>query len=117
MRANSGAVAMCADNMARGVAQDRAQRCFAYMLHPGLFAGGGGLGRSALPAGPPLQKASPRPNPAHEARIEEGRQRMWANIARQLERHREDVARRPSGRTQHALDRSEAAFENNRCAG
>lgn len=46
MRANSGAVAMCADNVARGIAQGRVPRCFAYMLHPGLFAGAG-VGRSA----------------------------------------------------------------------
>lgn len=114
MRANSGAVAMCADNVARGVARDRPQRCFTYMLHPGLF-GGGNLGHSALPAGPPPQRAGPRPNPAHDARIEEGRQRMCANIARQLERQRDDLARRPNPSRERSLERSETAFETHRC--
>lgn len=116
MRANSGVVSMCADNVSRGIAQERVPRCFAYMLHPGIFAGGAGVGRSALPAGPPLQQAQPLPNPQRDARLEAGRQRMCDNLDRQLHRQRADFASRPSSSLEHSLKRSEAAFESNRCS-
>ncbi len=113
MRANSGAVAICTDNVARGISQDRPQRCFSYLLHPGLF--GGGTAPSALPAGPPLQRATAAPNPVRDARLEEGRQRTCENLARQMERQRDDLARRPMPSKQRMLERNEAAFETHRC--
>jgi hypothetical protein len=115
MRANSEAVSLCADNVSRGIAQERVPRCFAYMLHPGIFAGGGGVGRSALPVGPAAQRAPPPQNPQRDERVEAGRQRMCDNINRQLDRQRADLARRPSSSLEHALKRSETAFDNHRC--
>lgn len=115
MRANSEAVSMCADNVSRGIAQERVPRCFAYLLHPGIFAGGGGVGRSALPAGPTLQRAQPAPNPERDARREAARQRTCDNIVRQLDRQRADAARRAGSSSPHAIKRSETAFESNRC--
>jgi hypothetical protein len=79
MRANSGIVALCADNQAKGVARRKLGRCFASVLHPGIFTSAGG----AAPAVPPRTRAAPK-------------QQQCENLAEAVRRLEERAAQRPA---------------------
>lgn len=105
MRRNSEAVALCVDNMERGL-QPKLPRCFTTMLDPGLF--GREFGADDRKARRDKQRAET------EQRAEDQRDRRCKMAAERLERRRESAARRPDGN--RLLERDEAAYARD-CGG
>jgi hypothetical protein len=100
MRSNSEAVALCADNNAKGYATPRVGRCFASLLHPGMFAGSG-MGSEDRAA----DRA--RREEAADKRTEERNRQRCDRAAKSLAYQRSAVERTPNAFTRRQLERAE----------
>lgn len=106
MRANSGAVALCADNVSRRL-QPAVSRCFASMLRPELF--GGAMGADDR------QSRQQQQREERAQREDAQRDKRCKAMAERLQRWRETAEKRPGGNTK-LLERDQATYDRE-CGG
>ncbi len=103
MRENSEVVALCAENMAKGYTP-RLPRCFTTLLHPGLFAGRGGIGAEDRKAQQDQQRA------AAQGKADAQRKKNCEFRAKQLDGRRRAAATRPNAWQDKQLERAESEY-------